>query len=243
MDRPEAARLAEELARRAQVVGVEVEEKTSRRLVSFAEMVWEGQRRVRLTGAASLEELVVKHLVDCLTLGRLKEIRWDRWIDVGSGGGLPGLVVALAHETGRGDLLEATGKKADFLREAVDGLGLRGHIGVVQDRAEVWGQAGGREAYRVAVARAVAPARVLAEYLVPLLEVGGRAVLMKGPGVDDELREAGRALEVLGAAVERVEAFSLPEGTGERRLVLLRKLRPSPRAYPRRPGVPTRRPL
>lgn len=216
---------------------------TLERLVAYAELVWSGQERARLTGAGSLEELVTKHVVDCATLWRLEGITWDRWIDVGSGAGLPGLVLALGVPEGRGTLLEATGKKAEFLRRAVAALGVGSRVGVVQARAEDWGRGEGRERYAVGVARAVAPARVLAEYLIPLVEVGGLAIMMKGPQAEAELAEAGRALELLGARVEGIKALALPEGLGERRLVVLRKTRPTPAAYPRRPGMPEKRPL
>lgn len=216
---------------------------TAERLVAYATLIWAGQERARLTGASSLEELVTKHVVDCATLWRLEGVEWDGWIDVGSGAGLPGLVLALGAPRGRGALLEATGKKVEFLRKAVAQLGLESRIQVVQERAEDWGRGAGREAYRIAVARAVAPARVLAEYLIPLVEVGGLAVMMKGPQADAELAEAEHALEVLGAQVEGVTALALPEGLGERRLVVLRKTKPTPRAYPRRSGLPRKRPL
>lgn len=216
---------------------------TLEKLVAYAGLVWAGQERARLTGAASLEELVTKHLVDCATLWRLAGIAWDRWIDVGSGAGLPGLVLALGMPESRGTLLEATGKKAEFLRQAVAALGLGPRIQVVQGRAEDWGRGPGRERYAVAVARAVAPARVLAEYLIPLVEDGGLAVMMKGRQAETELAEAGHALEVLGAHVEGITALALPEGLGERRLVVLRKTRPTPPTYPRRPGMPEKRPL
>ncbi|BAS29458.1 16S rRNA methyltransferase [Limnochorda pilosa] len=235
--------LADALARHLAGMGLSVPKAVGKRLVAYAELAWTGNERARLTGAVSLEELVTKHLVDCATLWLLRGVRWDRWIDVGSGAGLPGMVLALGAGDGRGALLEATAKKAAFLRSAVAAMGLEDRVEVVQERAEDWGRGGGRERYAVAVARAVAPARVLAEYLLPLVEVGGRAVMMKGPRAGDELAEAHAAMEVLGAEVEDVVAVSLPEGEGERRLVVLRKTRPTEAAYPRRPGVPAKRPL
>lgn len=235
--------LVEKLTALLQGMDLSVSPETAERLVAYGKLIWAGQERARLTGATSLEELVTKHLIDCATLWRLEGMVWDRWIDVGSGAGLPGLVLALGEPQGEGALLEATGKKADFLRQAVGSLGLEPRIQVVQERAEDWGRGPGRDRYAIAVARAVAPARVLAEYLIPLVEVGGVAVMMKGPQAEAELAEAGHAFQVLGARVEGVTALTLPGGLGERRLVVLRKTRPTPRAYPRRPGLPRKRPL
>jgi len=236
-------RLAERLRALLERLGLSIHGETAVQLVAYGELVWQGQARARLTGATSLEELVTKHIVDCATLWLVEGVEWDGWIDVGSGAGLPGLVLAVGRPEGQGTLLEATGKKADFLRQAVTALGLEARLQVVHGRAEEWGRGPGRERYRVAVARAVAPARVLAEYLLPLVEVDGVAVMMKGPQAEAELAEAERALHVLGGRVERVHRLTLPEDQGERRLVVVRKDRPTPEGYPRRAGLPAKRPL
>ncbi|MFG0259352.1 MAG: 16S rRNA (guanine(527)-N(7))-methyltransferase RsmG, partial [Phycisphaerales bacterium JB041] len=171
-----------------------------------------------------------------------------RLIDVGSGGGLPAIPLAIVSPHLRFTLLEATGKKCDFLRHAITELGLD-NAEVLQSRAEAAGQNRGdrqpdgsrlnaiRETFDAATARAVGPLAVIAELTVPLIKPGGLAILVKGQRADEELEEAKQALHLLGAA----HAGTVDTPTG--RVVVLEKLRVTPRTYPRRDGEPKRAPL
>jgi 16S rRNA (guanine527-N7)-methyltransferase len=176
---------------------------------------------------------------DCLVLvEHLGEAR--RLVDVGSGGGLPGLPLKIARPELEVTLIEAHGKKAAFLVRACAELGLRG-VEVVDRRAEDVGRdTRYREAFDVAVARAVAPMPVLAELCLPLVRVGGRLLAQK-TGAED-VAAARAAIEILGGgAVEVVPAPSSARGSGT--VVVVEKAHPTPQAYPRRSGVPGRKPL
>jgi 16S rRNA (guanine527-N7)-methyltransferase len=149
-------------------------------------------------------------------------------VDVGSGGGSPGLPLAVARPDLRFDLLEATQKKCRFLeRWAVE----FGNVEVVCARAEEHGRGSGREAYGTAVARALAPPEVAAEWCLPLVRAGGRVVLFVGPSVDEAA--TGKAAQQLAAELEH----------GPSGFVLLRKTGTTPERFPRRPGVARKRPL
>jgi 16S rRNA (guanine527-N7)-methyltransferase len=142
-------------------------------------------------------------------------------------------------------LIESTGKKARFLRAAVEDLAL-GHVEVANARVEDVGRAKEhRGAYDVVTSRAVARLSVVAEYCVPLLEVGGWAIAMKGRLERDEVRAGGQALRVLGAHIAEVEPVGmLPEvGDKERNLVVIEKVTRTPERYPRKPGAAEKRPL
>ena len=157
-------------------------------------------------------------------------------VDVGSGGGSPGIPLATARPELRFDLLEASRRKCTFLREATHELP---NVRVVCARAEEHGRGEGRDAYATALARALAPPPVAAEWCLPLVRPGGVAVLYAGRGESDDDRLAAAAQE-LGAG--RPEAFVLPGAMG-RRLLVLRKLEPTPARFPRRPGIARKRPL
>jgi 16S rRNA (guanine527-N7)-methyltransferase len=162
-------------------------------------------------------------------------------IDVGSGGGLPGLPLKLARPELEVTLLEANRRKAAFLVQASAQLELGG-VRVLAERAEVAAhEPREREAYDVATARAVAPLPVLAELCLPFVRVGGRLLAMKA-SLEGELEAAGGAIELLGGAPAEVHAA--PSAARRRgSVVVIRKVAPTPGAYPRRPGVPGRRPL
>jgi 16S rRNA (guanine527-N7)-methyltransferase len=164
----------------------------------------------------------------------------DKVVDVGSGGGLPGLPLKIARPGLSMTLVEADQAKAAFLVRACAALGLR-EVEVVARRAEEVGRDPRyRETFDVAVARALAPMPVLAELCLPLVRVGGRLLAQKTEGED--LDAARRAIDALGGALNSsVAAPSAARGTGT--VVIVDKVRPTPPVYPRRPGVPTRKPL
>ncbi len=189
-------------------------------------------------------DMAVKHVLDSLTL--LATGLFDgpgRVVDIGSGAGFPGVPLKVARPDLKLTLLDSLRKRAAFLERAVRELGLEG-CEVVAARAETFArQEGRRESYDLAVARAVAPLVVDLEYASPLLRVGGRFVAMKGPRLAEELGPALRASATLGVALDRVVELTLPLAGERRALAVFLKLSPTPDAYPRREGVPERRPL
>jgi 16S rRNA (guanine527-N7)-methyltransferase len=140
-------------------------------------------------------------------------------------------------------LIESIGKKTRFCRHVVEGLALRG-VEILQVRAEdLARKQGHRASYDWALARAVAPMRVLAEYLLPLLRVGGKAVAQKGETGPAEAHGAEKAIHVLGGRLARLIPVALPRVAESRYLVMLEKVAQTPEKYPRRSGIPTKRPL
>ncbi|ABG06115.1 methyltransferase GidB [Rubrobacter xylanophilus DSM 9941] len=224
--------------------------KASREQLSLLEeyaLLLAGYRRANVIGTREPETVLLEHVLDsasCLLFEPLRAA--GRVADVGSGGGLPGIPLKILLPEARVVLIESTGKKADFLRYAIESLGLSG-VDVVNARVEaVAREAAHRSRYDAALARAVAALPVLAEYCVPLLRVGGHAVAMKGGMPEHELRLGEGAAAVLGARLSGVlEVPRLPEVGEEkrRRLVILEKRRETPGRYPRKAGVPAKRPL
>lgn len=211
------------------------------RLARFAHLLVEGNRRMNLTGPCELEELWRRHLLDSLGLvPHLKnEPGGQLLIDVGSGAGLPGIPLAMARPDLSFTLLEATTKKARFLEETVADLGLT-NVTVLNQRAETAGKARrSRERYDIALARAVGPLAVLAELTLPLLQVGGKLLALKGRSGPNEFAPARKALELLGGG----PPGKTPIGTGGGFLVRVEKIRPTPPRYPRPPGHAKAQPL
>ena len=165
-------------------------------------------------------------------------------IDVGTGGGFPGLALAIALPSARLTLVDSVGRKVEAVRAMVAALGLEERVHLRCERIERTGRtADSRGRFDWAMARAVAGAPVVAEYLVPLLHANGRALLYRGRwGAADRLA-LERAAGALRAEVEAVERTDLPAGRGRRHAVILRSLAPCPQAYPRAVGVPLKVPI
>jgi 16S rRNA (guanine527-N7)-methyltransferase len=202
--------------------------------------------QANVIGTRDLDGILLAHVLDSLSCFLYRPLFGaGRLADVGSGGGLPGIPIKIVKPELATTLVESTGKKAGFLRYAVESLPLE-NVEVANVRAEEFGRERGcRRAYDIVTSRAVARLSVVAEYGVPLLENGGRVVAMKGRLGQEELAEGSRAADALGArVVEIVEVPMLPAvGEKERKLVILEKIRETPAQYPRRTGVAARKPL
>jgi len=202
-------------------------------------------RRVNLTRIVEPEEIAVKHFLDslsvCPVLANLPQNL--SMVDVGSGAGLPGLPLKIARPGIRLTLLESTAKKTDFLRHIVDTLQLE-QVTVVTARAEEIGrQPAHRQQYDVATARAVSALPVLAEYTLPLVKVGGLVIAQKGQHPADEVNAATNALDILGGNADNILPVRVPGLEAARHLIVIKKIKPTPERYPRRPGVPAKKPL
>src|SRR5215211_8251293 len=202
--------------------------------------------RANVIGTRDLDGILLEHVLDSLSCFLYRPLFGaGRLADVGSGGGLPGIPLKIVEPDLATTLVESTGKKASFLRYAVETLSLE-RVGVANVRVEEVGRERGcRGAFDIVTSRAVARLSVVAEYSVPLLETGGRVLAMKGRLEQEELAEGSRAAEALGArVVEIIEVPLLPAvGEKERKVVVIEKIRETPAAYPRRPGVASKRPL
>lgn len=202
-------------------------------------------QRVNLTRIIEPTEIVVKHFLDslsvCLALATLPPN--FSLIDVGAGAGFPGLPLKIALPRLKLTLLESTAKKTRFLEHMVGLLNLPG-VTVLTARAEDAGQQPAhREQYNVAVARAVSALPALAEYTLPLVKVGGLVIAQKGQEPADEVEAAAGALDILGGRLRQVLPVKVPALDEARHLVIMEKIHATPRLYPRRPGLPAKKPI
>jgi 16S rRNA (guanine527-N7)-methyltransferase len=215
----------------------------------YRDLILEAAARFNLTAVREAREIERRHFLEALCLGQelarldvIAPMRGCRVIDIGSGAGLPGIPLKIAWPRLEMSLLESNEKRCRFLREAIQRLGLDG-VAVLEGRAEVWGRdAGHRDRYDLAVARAVAPLPVLLEYALPFVREGGRLAAQKGSAAPREIAAAGAALTELRGEVEYSGAFE-PPGGPRQTLLLVRKLGTTPQRYPRRPGIPAKRPI
>jgi 16S rRNA (guanine527-N7)-methyltransferase len=210
----------------------------------YAKELVEWNQRFNLTAIEDPVEIEIKHFLDSLTCLSVASFRPPaRIIDIGTGAGFPGIPLKLLFPQFDLTLVDSVEKKVSFCQHVVDELGLQS-VQVIHDRAERMGQAPGfRESFDWGLARAVAIAPVVLEYLIPLIRIGGGAILQKGETGPAEMQASEQALNVLGARVEQIQSIELPCVVESRYLITLRKTSASPDKYPRRPGMPTKRPL
>jgi 16S rRNA (guanine527-N7)-methyltransferase len=206
----------------------------------FADLLIDYNQSVNLTAITQKEEIFVKHFLDSVW-GEYAFPQGADVIEIGSGGGFPSLPLKIVRPDLKFTLVESTAKKCEFLKLAIQKLGLE-QMQVVNMRAEDGAKnVAFREHYDVACARAVARLNTLCEYCMPFVRVGGVFVAYKG-NVDEELKEAQNAVKVLGGRVKRTESFALEEA-GLRTVVEIEKIRVTPAAYPRGQGKERKKPL
>ena len=227
-----------------QQLGLRLSRAQVKALAGYERELIEWNTRFNLTAIRSPQDIRVKHFLDSLTcVLAMRDTPVERLVDIGSGAGFPGIPLKIVYPKMHVTLVESVGKKADFCRHVVNTLGLE-NVEVLQERAEVLGHAPAhRERYDWAVARAVAILPVLAEYLLPLVRVGGSMLAMKGESGHAETHSAENALKLLGGQLRQIMPVTLPGVAEERCLVVVDKVAATPHAYPRRVGVPAKKPL
>jgi 16S rRNA (guanine527-N7)-methyltransferase len=227
-----------------QLFGVHLTGRQVTALVNFERELLKWNEKFNLTAIRDTESIRTKHFLDSFScVLAWKENPPKHLIDVGTGAGFPGIPLKILYPSMRLTLVESVGKKAAFCRHAVETLKLDA-VEVVAARAEDVGQMSGhREEYDWAVARAVATLPVLAEYLLPLIQVGGAMLAQKGESGPMETHQAENALKLLGGLVRQLIPVALPGVAEDRYLVVVDKVAATPPQYPRKPGIPAKKPL
>jgi 16S rRNA (guanine527-N7)-methyltransferase len=206
-------------------------------------------QRFNLTTITDPEQVETRHFLDSLSVLQAEEARkilsssGARAIDIGSGGGFPGIPLAIVYPQVAMTLVEATGKKVCFLEHVAQRLGLKGVVAIHGRAEDVAHDASHRERYGLALARAVAELPVVLEYALPFCQIGGCLVAQRGQEGDAEARAALKAISLLGGAVLRADPVRVPGMPEGPTLVVIKKTCPTPSRYPRRAGIPSKRPL
>ena len=204
-------------------------------------------QRMNLTAITDYEEVQIKHFLDSLTVTlafKQPISNTDlRLIDVGTGAGLPGLPLKILLPDIKLVLLEATAKKAVFLRHLYSKLKLS-NIEIIVGRAEeVAHLPQYREKFDMVLSRGVAPLPTLVELTLPFGTIGGSSIAQKKGDIEPEISQADKAIKMLGGKLQEVKTIDLTEFTDERQLIIIDKISPTPHQYPRRPGMPKKRPI
>ncbi len=225
-------------------LGVELKDKDIERFKKYKELLKEWNTKINITAITDDEEIDIKHFLDSLTpLNTGKLNNGLKLIDVGTGGGFPGLPLKIINEDLEVTLLDSLNKRIVFLNEVITALDLRG-IEAIHGRAEELSRTSQyRESYDICISRAVASLDTLCEYCIPFVKVGGYFISMKGPDVEEELKNSEKAIKVLGGKLIDKKIIKIPESDIEHSLLIIEKIRETPTKYPRGGGKPRKNPL
>lgn len=224
-------------------IGIELSEKQKQQFVDYYEMLVEKNKVMNLTAITDFSEVITKHFIDSLTIVKAIDLKEQKLLDIGTGAGFPGIPLKIVFPELDVVLLDSLNKRLIFLSEVIEYLKLK-KITTLHGRAEDYGKnADYREKFDLCVSRAVAKLSSLSEYCVPYVKKDGFFISYKSGKVEEELVASERALQILGARVEKLFNFNLPGTDMERNLVMIKKINLTPKSYPRSAGKPSKEPL
>lgn len=223
-------------------INVNITEKQILKFYEYMNLLLEWNEKINLTAITEQDEIILKHFVDCLTIQKYIENN-NNIVDIGTGAGFPGIPLAIMNNKNKFVLVDSLNKRINFLNDVKEKLELE-NVDAIHSRAEEFCQNKMyREKFDIAVSRAVANLSVLAEYLLPAIKVGGKVICMKGSKIDEELNDAKFALKELGGNVILREEFCLPGTDMKRNIIIVKKIKETPKKYPRKSGLPAKQPL
>ena len=224
--------------------GVKLSDEQREQFRVYEALLIDWNSKINLTAVRDPEGIRIKHFLDSLScVPVLGDMNGRSLIDIGTGAGFPGIPLRIVFPELRLTLVDSVGKKADFCQLAANTLHLKG-VKVLKDRSEELGaNKAHREQYDAATARAVAVMPVLCEYLLPLVKIGGQMLAMKGESAPEETRTAAAAIRKLGGGEPSLTEVVLPGIEGKRFLVSIPKSAHTPLGYPRRTGLPLKKPI
>lgn len=225
-------------------LGIELDAHQLKQFMEYYELLIEWNSFMNLTAITEFDDVMKKHFIDSLTILKACDLQENlSVIDVGTGAGFPGLPMKIAFPQLKVTLLDSLNKRVKFLNEVISRLGLT-EIEAIHGRAEDFAKPGQlREHYDICVSRAVANLSTLSELCLPFLKIGGKFISYKSEKAMEELPGAKHAIYLLGGEISQQESFLLPDSDINRNLVIIEKIKQTPKKYPRKAGLPAKEPL
>ena len=224
---------------------VDISDEKKEKLYKFYEILVEKNKVMNLTSITEIKEFTYKHFIDSIALEKMvKDLDSNNYniADLGTGAGFPGIPLAIVYPNLNLTLIDSLNKRIKFIKETCDILDIK-NVNAIHSRAEdIDRNKDYREKFDICVSRAVANLASLSEYCLPLVKVGGSFISYKSKGYEVETVEAQKAIKVLGGEIGNIEKFELGE-YGERILLDIKKIKPTPNKYPRKAGLPTKEPI
>lgn len=224
--------------------GYELNNKQIEKFQKFYNLLQEWNHKIDITRIVDEDEVYIKHFLDSLLITKSGVIEKNqKIIDIGTGGGFPGIPLKIYNDTLSFTLLDSLKKRINFLDKVTESLELE-NIENLHGRAEeIARKEQYREKYDIATSRAVANLQTLLEYCLPFVKVGGYFIAMKGPNYKEELKQSKGAINILGGILDKVIEYKIPLSLGERSLIIIKKVKNTPPRFPRSGGKPKSKPL
>lgn len=225
-------------------VGLELNDKKYDQFIKYKELLKEWNEKVNLTAIKEDEEIIKKHFIDSMKIFKFEPLKnCKKVIDVGTGGGFPGIPMKIMKPDMDIVLLDSLKKRINVLNDILCKLDIK-DVKTIHGRAEEYGiNIEYREKYDVAVSRAVANLAVLSEFCMPYVKVGGYFIAMKGPSVDEEIKNSKKAISLLGGKLEKVIEVEIEDSDLNHNLVIIKKINNTPKKYPRRAVKISKKPI
>ena len=230
------------LEEKLKLIDINISETEIENFKIYMELLLEWNEKINLTAITNEDDMILKHFIDSLTIKKYISEN-EKIIDIGTGAGFPGIPLAIMNKNNEITLMDSLNKRIVFLNDVIDKLKLT-NVKAIHSRAEELARNKTyREKYDVAVSRAVANLSTLVEYMLPFVSIGGKCICMKGPNIEEELKNAKNAIKELGGEIIKIENFKLPESDNERNIVIIKKIKETSSKYPRKSGTPSKEPI
>lgn len=231
----------EELVKSAKKIDVDITEEQAQKLYKYMTILIDWNKKINLTAITQEKDIIYKHFIDSISINKYIKNKTDI-IDIGTGAGFPGIPLKILNSKNSFTLVDSLGKRINFLQNVKKDLNLN-NINLIHSRVEDLAQIDAyREKFDIVASRAVANLRVLVEYMLPLVKEDGICICMKGPNIEEEIKDAKNAMNILGGKIEKIDFMELP-GEMQRNIVIIRKIKNTPNMYPRKAGIPVKQPL
>lgn len=224
--------------------GIQLTDRAREQFETYYRLLIEWNERMNLTAITEYDEVFEKHFYDSITPAFYFDFtKVDRLVDVGAGAGFPSLPLKIVYPHLHVTIIDSLNKRITFLRQLTEQLGLT-DVQFVHGRAEELGHHKElRESFPLVLARAVARMPVLLELCLPFAKVGGAFIAYKGSSAEEEIRDAEKALKLLGGSIGKKQQLQLPSVQSNRMIIWVDKVKPTPKTYPRKPGTPNKSPI
>ena len=230
------------LEEKLKLIDINISETEIENFKIYMELLLEWNEKINLTAITNEDDMILKHFIDSLTIKKYMSEN-EKIIDIGTGAGFPGIPLAIMNKNNEITLMDSLNKRIVFLNDVINKLKLT-NVKAIHSRAEELARNKTyREKYDIAVSRAVANLSTLVEYMLPFVSVGGKCICMKGPNIEEELKNAKNAIKELGGEIIKIENFKLPESDNERNIVIIKKIKETSSKYPRKSGTPSKEPI
>ncbi|MFU0824532.1 MAG: 16S rRNA (guanine(527)-N(7))-methyltransferase RsmG [Clostridium sp.] len=228
----------------ASSVDMELDDTKYEKFIKYKDLLKEWNQKVNLTAITEDEEIIKKHFIDCMKIFKFKPLKEaEKIIDIGTGGGFPGIPIKIMRPDIEIVLLDSLKKRINVLNDILKNIGID-DVSTVHGRAEDYAQTSEyREKFDAVVSRAVANLAALSEFCLPYVKVGGYFIAMKGPAVEDEVINAKRAIGILGGKLEDIIEVEIEDSDLNHNLVVIKKIKNTPKQYPRKAGTAAKKPL